>query len=201
MGLKERGANKQLWLYILAVILLAQLPSIFIFAQVSKMQKAIKHYDEILALETADNADIEFIAQLKRELGLSQDVQILIGPYKKVYGNTFKYRSERHLAFVEQSLTTKETFLILFDKMFYHELDWEQRRAVLAHEMWHVSGLASGTTKPDLNEELNADNYASRKVRPKILIDLYNQYEGDGRRKEAKINNLERQILSRSTGG
>lgn len=194
---KEPGINKWLWFYVLVAILIAQLPSACIFGEVSEMQEAIKRYDEILALETADKADVEFVAQLKREANLSQDVQIVIGPYKRMYGNTFRYRLERHLVFVEQSLATKETFLILFDKTFYYELNGEKRKAVLAHEMWHVFSLANGTMRPELNEELDADNYASQYVSPEALIELYEKYEGDSKRREAKKKNLESLSQSR----
>lgn len=180
----------------LAAVLIAQLPSACIFSDVSEMQEAIRRYDEILALETADRADIEFVAQLKREANLSQDVQIVVGPYKRMYGDTFRYRLERHLVFVEQSLATKETFLILFDKTFYHELDREKRKAVLAHEMWHIFSLANGTIRPELREELDADNYASQHVSPEVLIELYERYEGDDKRREAKKKSLE--LLSQS---
>lgn len=193
---KESGTNKWLWFYMLVAILIAQLPSACIFSDVSEMQEAIRRYDEILALETADRADIEFVAQLKREANLNQDVQIVVGPYKRMYGDTFRYRLERHLVFAEQSLVTKETFLILFDKTFYHELDREKRKAVLAHEMWHVFSLANGKIRPELNEELAADNYASQYVSPEVLIELYEKYEGDSRRREAKKKNLK--FLSQS---
>ena len=197
MGLKERGSGKRLWIYVLIAVILAQLPSFFVFSKMSEIQEAIKRYDEILAVKQADSADVEFIAQLKREANLNQEVQILVGPYKRVFGNDLKYDLEQHLVIVRRSETEKETFLILFDKALYRELDGEHRKALLAHEMGHIINLVSGTRIPGLDEELNADNYASRYVRPEVLISLYEQYEGDGPSRNAKIKNLERQLSPR----
>ena len=200
MGLKERVANKPLWVYVLVAIILAQLPSLFMFIKMSEIQEAIRHYDEILALEQANSTDIEFIAQLKREANLSQEVQILVGPYKRVFGNDLKYNLEQHLVIVRRSETEKESFLILFDKALYRKLDGECRKALLAHEMGHVINVVSGTWKPGLVDELNVDDYALRYVRPEILISLYEQYEGDSPSRNAKIKNLERQLLLRPAG-
>lgn len=201
MAPKERGTNKRLWFYVLIAIVLAQLPSIFIFSKISEIQEAIRSYNEILALELADNTDIEFIARLKREANLSQDIQILVGPYKRLFGNDLKHNLEQHLVIVQQSETSKETFLILFKKDLYHELDGERRKAVLAHEMGHIISWVSGERRVGLNEELYIDNYASRYVRPEILISLYEQYEGDDPSRIAKIKNLERQLPSKTVGG
>lgn len=190
------STSKSLILWICIIALIAQIPSGLLFYRVSEMQKAISHYNEILASSAADNADIEFIAQLKKEAGFNHDIQILIGPYRRLYGDSFKYRLEKHLAFVEQSQTTKETFLILIDKTFYSELDKEHRKGILAHEMWHIFSLSKGFIKPRTNEELDADNYAVRYVSADIIMDLCKRYEGDEWMKKLRTENLKRQKLT-----
>ena len=193
--LKELGTNRWVLFWIVVITLVAQLPSGFLFYKVLEMQDEIAHYNDILASEVADNTDIEFIAQLKKEAGFSQDIQILIGPYRKLYGNSFKYQLEKHLAFVEQSQTMKETFLIFIDKTFYGELNHEQRKGILAHEIWHIFSLAKRFIKPSNAEEVDADNYAIRYVSVETMTDLCKQYEGDEMTRDIRIKNLERHRL------
>lgn len=193
---KENRAGKGLLFWIAVIALVAQLPSGFLFYKVAEIQDVIAHHNDIIASGVADNADIEFIAQLKKESRFSQDVQVLVGPYKKLFGDNFKYRIEQHLVLVEQSQTTKETFLILFDKTFYNELSPEKRKGVLAHEMWHVFNLAKKFIKPRVNEEREADNYAIRYVSVETMLEFCRQYEGDDFMRELRIENLERQKLS-----
>lgn len=197
----EPRTSRSLVFWIVLIVSIAQIPSGFLFYRVSEIQDAIANYNDILASEVADNADIEFIARLKEEAGFSQDIQILVGPYRRLYGDSFKYRLEKHLAFVEQSQTMKETFLIFIDKTFYGELDQEQRKGILAHEMWHIFSLAKGFIKPRIAEEIDADNYAVRYVSTETMVGLCIRYEGDDLVRGIRIDNLERQLPSKIVGG
>ncbi len=186
----------------IAVALVLQLPSMYVLYKVSETAQNFKiAYTEILASESADNTDIEFIAQLKEDANFKQDIQILVGPYKRLYGDDFRYRLEKRLVLVEQSQTTKETFLILFDKTFYGELEQEHRKGVLAHEMWHILSLAKGLIKPGVVQEKDGDNYAIRYVSINTMIYLCRKYEGDDLMREIRISNLRKQGLIWPDGG
>lgn len=193
---QDNRASVRLLFWIAIIALVAQLPSGYLFFRVAEIQDAIAHHSDIVASGVAESVDIEFIDRIKKESGFNQDVQILVGPYKKLFGSNFKYRLEQHLVFVEQSQATKETFLILFDKTFYNELSHEKRKGVLAHEMWHIFTLANRRLiKPRVEEEKDADNYATRHVSINTMLELCN-YEGDKFMKKIRIENLERQKLS-----
>lgn len=195
---REPGINRWKVFFIMVMALIAQLPSGYALYKISEMYNDITFaHKEILASKVADKADLEFVAQLKKEANFNQDIQVLVGPYKKLYGDdNFKYRLEKHLVVIEQSQSTKETFLILFDKSFYDNLDQERRKGVLAHEIWHIFSLAAGKVKPALNEEIDADNYTAKYVLLDIIIDLCRQYEGDPFRREQRIKNLDRKRFS-----
>ncbi|OGN08167.1 MAG: hypothetical protein A3J46_00830 [Candidatus Yanofskybacteria bacterium RIFCSPHIGHO2_02_FULL_41_11] len=184
------------WFLLFAFIatLVIQFPSALVFYKVSEMHNAILHYqNDIFVSGIADNSDIEFINQLRREWGLGQDIKILVGPYKKVYGDNFRYRLERRLVLIEQPLSAEELFYVLFDKTFYREIGQEEHKGVLAHEMYHILSLAKEKTKHDMNEEIEADNFAVKYVAADVLISLCQKYEGNEIRKNERIKNLEKQ--------
>ena len=199
---KESKINKRLLCVAVVVNLVLQLPSIYVIYMMSETARNFKiAYTEILASESADNTDIEFIARLKKDANFKQDIQILVGPYKRLYGDDFRYRLEKRLVLVEQSQTTKETFLILFDKTFYNELDHEQHKGVLAHEMEHILNLTQGPENSNADSERNADNRAIRYVSINTMIDLCRKYEGDDLMREIRISNLRKQGLIGPYGG
>lgn len=188
--------NWRLFVYIIVVALIAQLPSGYIFFQVSNMYKNIRNvYTEVFASEIANDTDLEFVVQLKRDANFQKEIKIIVGPYKKMYGGDFKYQLQQHLVFVEQSQSTQETYLILFDQIFYRELDQERRKGVLAHEMKHILSLAAGLVRPARDEEREADDYALRYVSINTMIEICRIYEGDDSMRNFRIANLERQKL------
>lgn len=197
---QETQLSKWALLWVILISLVSQLPGIFLIFKVVEARNVIIRSDYIFASEAADNVDLVFINNLKDEAGFSQDINIIIGPYKKFYGDNFKYRLEKHLVFIEQAQRVKETFLILFDKSFYEELDHEKRKGVLAHEMWHIFTLSKGLIRPPIDEEKDADNYAARSVSIDIMLDLCRQYEGNKLIRKIRIENMERQrLLSKPT--
>ena len=148
---------------------------------------------EIVATQETNEIEVSFVNRVKTDLKLDKKVLVLIGPYKRLYGDNFSYQLRKHLVFVEQSQATEELFLILFDKTFHDQLNQESINGILAHEMWHIFTLASDKAKPGPREETDADDFAVRYVSPDILMALYQAYEGDNSMKEVKISNLEKQ--------
>ncbi|MEK7138943.1 MAG: hypothetical protein AAB799_02065 [Patescibacteria group bacterium] len=191
---REPGLSFKTLLVILLVTTIAQTPSALMLVSMSKMFDAITRAKvEILATQEASEAEVSFVNRVKNDLELNKRVLILIGPYKRLYGEDFSYQLRKHLVFVEQSQTTEELFLILFDKTFHDRLNQESVNGILAHEMWHIFTMASGKVRPGQREEIDADDFAVRYVAPDVLIALYRTYEGDNSMREAKISNLLRQ--------
>lgn len=195
---QEAKLSKWALLWIILISLASQLLGIFLIFKIMEVRNFVMRSDGIFASEEADSTDLIFINNLKDEAGFGQDINIIVGPYKKLYGDNFKYRLEKHLVFIEQAQSVRETFLILFDKSFYYELSHEQRKGVLAHEMWHIFNLSKGLIRPRVDEEKDADNYSIRYVSIDVISDLCRQYEGDKLIKKIRIENMERQrLLSR----
>jgi|SRR3989344_4040527 len=191
---REPGPSIKALIIIVIATITAQIPSVLILASISKRFEMFTQAQvEIVATQETNEIEVSFVNRVKTDLKLDKKVLVLIGPYKRLYGDNFSYQLRKHLVFVEQSQATEELFLILFDKTFHDQLNQESINGILAHEMWHIFTLASDKAKPGPREETDADDFAVRYVSPDILMALYQAYEGDNSMKEVKISNLEKQ--------
>jgi len=191
---KEPELSIKALIVIVMTAITAQIPSVLILASISKRFEMFTQAQvEIVATQETNEIEVSFVNRVKTDLKLDKKVLVLIGPYKRLYGDNFSYQLRKHLVFVEQSQATEELFLILFDKTFHDQLNQESINGILAHEMWHIFTLASDKAKPGPREETDADDFAVRYVSPDILMALYQAYEGDNSMKEVKISNLEKQ--------
>lgn len=114
-------------------------------------------------LDNSESAEI--IKQIKSDLKIAAEIIVLEGPY------LFAARlpAASFPVFERDGYTTAK-FYILVDSEFYKSLKSEEKKAVIAHEMWHFND-----TQVIMQTQINADTFAAKYVGPQPVIDIINR--------------------------
>ncbi len=128
--------------------------------------KSLKYItrEEIFALGIPDTENHTFITEIKKDLKIEGiDVKILFGPYLHTTGSGMLVISNKPLR-----------YHVLLDKNIYDQLEAQEKKALIAHEMGHI--LNKTTYQDDkettINMQVEADNYAALKTSPDTVINL-----------------------------
>lgn len=154
--------------------------------------------NQVVAAMVTSEEDETFIKRVCEDLGLKSEVTVVIGPYY-----VYSFFSPLHNSRLNQLLTkypivvdpTDPTRRILMKESVYEKLNTDERRVVIAHEIWHIfSFIRNGhVSRPGIDTEIEANRFATRYISADILIGLYRKYSSGDDRIQLLINDLERQ--------
>lgn len=142
-------------------------------------------------LQNKEASDI--IAQIKNDMKIDKEVITLEGPYWIASGIL--------AASFPEFLPDEYSFLryyIVVDSDFYKNLNSEEKKAIIAHEMGHIDNI-----EEIIRLEIDADNLATKYVSPQISIDLLNKAISDkifqkiSKEYKLRMENLEKQKKDR----
>lgn len=171
--------------YLLAVFICLNFIFMFlILHDIGDLKEGLASNKIVASMVTA-REDEEFIKNVCDDLGLKNEVVMIVGPY---YVQSFFERSKNY--YLSRLLSKYPVLVdpedptgrILMRESIYSELTPEERRAILAHELWHIHALVKEGPKFagfNINKEFKANRFAAQYVNPDVLIKLYRKY-GDG---------------------
>ena len=153
--------------------------------------------DKIVASIVTSEEDEEFIRQVCEDLGLESEVTMIVGPYyvHSFFSPSLNYRLDRLLSRYPITVDPSDpTRRILINEFTYIESTADERKAAIAHEMWHIYSIIKNRHIPGLNLETDADKLATNYVHADIVIGLLRKY-GDSNSIDiqVRIGRLEKQ--------
>ncbi len=143
--------------------------ALVVFPTIKNRQQELKPLtlEDIIGMGRQDLEHEDLISRIREDLKIPKVIQIkiLLGPYG--------YMSEGRLI----DVLNPPGFIMLLDWDFYQELTPEEKVALIAHELGHL------TNKPVLTYDINtaiqfqieADTYATKYVSPEAMINLLNK--------------------------
>ncbi len=146
--------------------------------------------EDIIGVGRQDLEHEDLVSRIREDLKIPKiiEIKILLGPYRYVSGEGRLIDSLNPLAFI-----------MLLDRDFYQELTPEEKIALIAHELGHL------TNKPVLTRDLNtdiqfqieADTYATKYTSPEAMINLLNKADArhsgiKSEEHDLRIQNLEK---------
>ena len=184
---------------LLFVAFLINLPiGIFGLWSLGNIKESIASNNVVASMVTSEE-DEEFIKKVCEDLGLENEITMIVGPYyiHSFFSQSQNYQLERllskHPIIVDPLDPTRR---ILMRESLYTEISKDERKAVIAHELWHIDSRSKGRYVSDVNLEMEADRFAVRYIHPDVLIRLLRKYGNDSASIHIRIQNLERQKLS-----
>lgn len=189
---------KLLYSFIIGTCLVNLLILILIFLSIGDL-KASMISSRIVSSIVVSKEDESFLKVVCRDLELESEVTIIVGPYyvPSFFSPHQNYKLDQLMTQYPVIVDPHDpTRRILMKESIYKELGAEEKRGLIAHEMWHIYSLIRGIVKPDVTGAVEADRFAIRYVSPDILIDLYKKYGRDDVEIQILIAELEKQKLA-----
>ena len=152
--------------------------------------------NEILNMGKQNLKHEDLLSQIRKDLKIPQDlgVKIFVGPYLIISG-------EGRLVYS----TNPFAFILLLDETFYESLDREEKVALIAHELGHLTNeMLFIIHDPDIGIkfQIEADTYATKYASPEAMISTLNKANTrpsgliNSRQYKLRIQNLEKIKLS-----
>lgn len=141
--------------------------------------------NQIIASIVTSEEDETFIKRICDDLGLENRVSVVVGPYyiQSFLSPAHNYRLNRLLTKYPITVDPFDpTRRVLMKESVYKEATTEERRFLIAHEIWHIYQFIRNNNQPPPNTsdtEIEANRFATRYVQPDVPIGLYRKY-GDG---------------------
>ena len=145
--------------------------------------------------------DEAFIKEVCDDLGLENEVTVVVGPYyvhsffSPLHNHQLNGLLSQHPIVADPEDPTRK---ILMKESIYKELSAIERKAAIAHQIWHIYSYINNNNiaKPGVNEEINANRFTVKYVTPEVLISLYRKYGNGGPEVWTLISELEKYKLT-----
>lgn len=200
-----RGQPRSLYFLVAVCLLISSAAFIVMFLRLSDLKESIVNNKMAGSIITSEE-DESFIKKICRDLGLENEITIIVGPHyiPSFFSPHQNHKLDRLLTQYPVTVDPNDpTRKILMEESIYKELNAEQKRGLIAHEIWHMYSFIKNGYAPKLgiNAAIEADRFAVRYVSPDILIDLYRTYGNSDPEIEILIDELEKQKLIISPNG
>lgn len=168
-----------------------------ILSKLGNINESISSNQIVAAIVTSEEDEI-FIKRMCEDLGLESEITVVVGPsyVHSFFSPSHNSRLNKLLAkypiVVDPADPTRR---ILMKESAYEKLNTDERRAVIAHEIWHIFAFIqnSHVSRPGIDTEIEANRFATRYISANILIGLYRKYGSGDDRIRLLINDLKRQ--------
>ncbi len=163
------------------------------------LSESYRYYYSFRTVPSLD--EMIFTKELKSKMNLKNDVVISVGPYHAfrsfLLGDNYtSIKIDTDLINSAYLFYSAGVYYLMFDYEFYKRLSEEERRLVIAHELWHAYRFENEgvrvhylPTGEAVQEEIRADNFASNYIKPEIILQFLNVYCNDKEERDARINN------------
>ena len=153
---------------------------------------------KIVGSIVTNKEDEAFIKEVCDDLGLENEVTVVVGPYyvynffSPLHNHQLNGLLSQHPIVADPEDPTRK---ILMKESIYKELNAAERKAAIAHQIWHIYSYISNDNiaKPGINEEIDANRFAVNYVTPEVLINLYRKYGDGGPEVQILIKELDKQ--------
>lgn len=141
-----------------------------------------------IGLQNKEHEDLIYQVREDLKINPSLSIEIFVGPYQNITGEG-----------IIIPLINPPGVLILIDQDLYQVLTTEERRAIIAHELGHLTNEEMLTFDPATMTrfQIEANNYATKYVDPTAIISFIDKIVArrggiKSRNYEPRIQNLEK---------
>jgi len=137
---------------------------------------------ELISIGKPTEIQAEFINKVSKNIKVTRDVRLLLGPYTPALGRSRLLRSRR-------------SWLILADEKFFLGLPDIEQKALISYEMSYIIFAPSSRQRMADNQK-NADAFAAAYTSPEAMINILNKLVTNPRYKNSerfklRLKNLE----------
>ena len=168
--------TKFFYLFTVALACLANfLLLVLIYSNIRDLRASLSNNKISGSIVTSEEEEL-FVKKLCEDLGINNEINIIVGPsYVPSFFSPLQNYYLNHLLTQYPVIVDPldPTGRIFMGELIYKELDAEQKKGLIAHEMWHVYTKIKGVVKPGIQGAIEADMFVIQYVNPDVLINLY----------------------------